>query len=198
MKNVTSASDEDKRNYFRIDDIAILSYRTVTREEVRSAERQDPHSPINKFKYKTNFDRLSRELKPLYNVIKSSNSNIAQYLALLDKKIDLLSSLLIHDIAAENEDHVEPQHINIGAGGLSFISDKPFIIDTMLEIQMKLLPENIVIFSYARIISCDLLKQNQEESEYRIAVEFELMDEDVRDLVIRHVLGKERAYVNKE
>lgn len=198
MKNVTRSADEDKRNYFRIDDIAILSYRIVTREEIRSSERHDPHSPINKFKYKANLDRLSRELKPLYNVIKSSNSNIAQYLALLDKKIDLLSSLLIQDIGAENEGNIEPQHINIGAGGLSFISDKPFIIDTMLEIQMKLLPENIVIFSYAKIISCELLNQNQGQPDYRIAVEFELMDEDVRDLVIRHVLDKERAYVNKE
>ena len=195
MKNINKASGNDKRKYFRVDDIAILSYRAVSWAEVRSAQKQDSGLPIHKLTFKANLERLSRELQPLYKIIKSSNSNIAMYLATLDKKIDLLSERLIGDDETEND--IEPQQINIGAGGLSFISDKPLVAGAMLEIQMKLLPENLVIFSYARIISCKSLEAGAEQQDYKIAVEFEFMDDDVRDLITRHVLGKERAYLNK-
>jgi hypothetical protein len=198
MKVITKATDNDKRKYFRVDDIVILSYRTVSRAEVRSAQKHYSNLPVQKLAFKANLDRLSRELQPLYNIIKSSNSNIALYLATLDKKINLLSERLIADDDAENDKATEPQHVNIGAGGLSFISDKPFVAGAMLEIQMKLLPEYMVIFSYAIVISCDRLEESAEQQDYKIAVEFEYMDDDVRDLITRHVLGKERAYLNKE
>jgi hypothetical protein len=42
------------------------------------------------------------------------------------------------------------------------------------------------------------LEESAEQQDYKIAVEFEYMDDDVRDLITRHVLGKERAYLNKE
>ena len=195
MKKVNRSLDNDKRKYFRVDDIALLSYRVVTWAEVRSVQKQDAGLPVHKLTFKANLDRLSRELQPLYNIIKSSNPNIALYLSTLDKKINLLSQYLTEDDEAEND--IKPQQVNIGAGGLSFTSDKPVVEGAMLELQMRLLPEYTSIFSYARVISCTQLEESPEQQDYKIAVEFEFMDDDVRDLIIRHVLGKERTLISK-
>ncbi len=195
MKKVDRAVNNDKRKYFRIDDIALLSYRVVSWSEVRSAQKQDSSLPINKLTIKANLDRLSREMQPLYNIIKSSSPNIALYLATLDNKINLLSQYLIEDDDAEND--IKPQQINIGAGGLSFIADKHLVTGAMLEIQMKLLPGNMAIFSYAMVISCTRLEASAERQDYKIAVEFEFMDDDVRDLITRHVLAREQTLINK-
>ncbi len=194
-KKVNRASNNDKRKYFRIDDIALLSYRVVSWSEVRSSQKQDSSLPVNKLTIKANLDRLSREMQPLYNIIKSSSPNIAQYLATLDSKISLLSQYLVEDDEAEND--IKPQQVNIGAGGLSFIADKHVVTGAMLEIQMKLQPGNMAIFSYARVISCTPLEADAEQQDYKIAVEFEFMNDDVRDLITRHVLAKERALIEK-
>jgi len=195
MKKASRDSATDKRKFFRIDDVMYLSYRLVSPAEVHSARNQDFRLPRHKFTYKANMDRLSRELNPLYNLIKLSDPDIALYLATLDKKINLLSEYLIEDNEAEND--IEPQQVNIGAGGLAFISDEPFVSGVMLEIQIKLLPEYIDIFSYGKVISCMQLQESTKQPGYKIAVEFEFMDDDVRDLITRHVLGKERILISK-
>ena len=195
MKKESRALDNDRRNYFRIDDIVYLSYRVVAWEEVRSAQKQDCSPAKHDFTIKANLDSLSRELQPLHNLIKSGNPDIAKYLATLDKKINLLAEYLTKN--TEIEVDIEAQQVNIGAGGLSWISDKPVIIGAMLEIQMRLLPENAAIFSYARVVTCAELEKSAKQQDYKISVEFEFMDDDVRDLIMRHILNKERALINK-
>ena len=195
MKKANRASDNDQRNYFRINDIVHLSYRVVSWEEVRSAQTQERSPLKHNYTIKANLDSLSRELQPLYNLIKSGNPDIAEYLTTLDKKINLLGEYLTGN--AETEVDIEPQQVNIGAGGLSFTSDNPVIIGAVLEIQMKLLPGNAAIFSYARVISCTGLEEGTKQQDYKISVEFEFMHDDVRDLIARHILDKERALINK-
>ena len=185
----------DKRKYFRIDDVAFLSYRVVSWGEVRSSEKTESALPVNKFTFKANLDRLSRELQPLHNVISSSNPNVARYLDTLDKKISLLSEYLLKDDEVEND--VEPQQVNIGGGGLSFSSDKPVVFGAVLELKMKLLPEGTSICCYAKVISCAELEEGAELQDYKIAVEYEHMDDNVRDLITRHVFVKEQALINK-
>ncbi len=187
---------EDKRNYFRIDDMLYLSYRVVSWAEVRSSEMPGPSLQVQQITFKSNLDRLSRELQPLYNVIKRSNSNIAEYLGTLDKKINLLSEYLLEDEDVETD--VEPQQVNIGGGGVLFISDKPEVSGAMLELKMKFLTEATSIYSYAKVITCIELDNEGKEKKYKIGVAFEYMDDDVRDLITRHVLIKEQELINKE
>ena len=202
MKNIDIAPENDKRKYFRIDDMVFLSYRVVSWAEVRDSKKPELTKQVTKLTCKANLDRLSRELQPLYNVIKKSNSNIANYLSMLDKKITLLSDCLID--VEEFEVSVETQNINIsGGGGLSFASDKAIAIGAMLELTMKLVPEEVVVHSYAKVITCiesdDSADENDSmQREYQIGVEFEFMDDDVRDIITRHVFVREQRLLNKK
>lgn len=195
MKKIKKSVNKEQRKYFRIDDIALLSFRVISWEEVRSAKKLDNSLPVNKHTFKASLDRLSRELVPLYNIIKSSSPDIAKYLATLDKKINLLGEHLILEDNAET--NMRLYHINLGAGGFSFTLDKFIMAGSMLEMQLKLLPENQTIYSYARVISCTRQDESTEQQTYKSAVEFEFMDDDVRDMITRHVLGKERALISR-
>ncbi len=206
MKNIDIVPENDKRKYFRIDDMAFLSYRVVSWAEVRDSKKPESSKlesskQLTKLTCKANLDRLSRELQPLYNVIKTSNSNVANYLSMLDKKITLLSDCLID--VEEFEVSVKPQKINISGGGLSFVSDKAIAIGAMLELTMKLMPEDAVVHSYANVITCIEADSSTEENdsmqrEYKIGVEFESMDDDVRDIITRHVFVREQRLLNKD
>lgn len=193
MSNNNKTSYKEKRKYFRVDDIALISYRVVSWEEVRSIENLDHSLSISKHTLKANLDSISRELQPLYNVIKSSSSNIACYLSMLDKKINIISEYLMRD---DDDDEMRLYHINLGAGGFSFISDKYFTAGATLELQLKLLPENTVIYSYAKVVTCAQQSDDIDTQTYKSAVEFEFMDDDVRDMITRHVLDKERSLLN--
>ena len=97
----------------------------------------------------------------------------------------------------ENMD-VKPQHVNIGAGGISFTAKKPLLAGAMMETRLILLPENTGVFSYAKVVSCSKLDEPHEDAHsYRIALEFIKMDDNVRDLITRHVLCREQEIVNK-
>jgi hypothetical protein len=197
MKDIDITPDNDKREYFRVDDMAFLSYRIVSWVEVRASQKPGSSVPISNLTFKANLDRLSRELQPLHNVIKLSNSNVAQYLSVLDKKINLLTEYLIDD--NETDISVEPQEVNIGGGGLSFVAGKAVAVGTMLELTMKLLPEDTIIHSYAKVITNSQVNsvQGKENTRHKVGVKFEFMDEDVRDLITRHVLIREQALLNE-
>ncbi len=193
MKDIKKSAD-DRRKFFRIDDEAVLTYKTVSWQDALASQKSEASLLVDKFAAKAHLDRLSRELQPLYKVIKASNSNIAEYLLTLDKKISLLSEYLIEE---DDDTDIEPREVNIGGGGLLFVSDKPVAMGAMLELKMKLLPEGTRIYSYAKVVSCEKLEDGAGKEDYKIAVEFELMDDDVRDLITRHVFLREQALANK-
>ena len=192
MKQAHVLTESEKRNYFRIDDMAIIKHRQVTDEHVCSQQYRQEQARVNKLTLKARFESMSREMQPLLRMIDKSNSKIASYLQALDNKLNLLSEYMIE---CEMEDmNIEPQHINLGAGGISFTSACPVMTGAMLELRMVMLPENTGIFTYARVVSCSKLDApNEAQHQYRIGLEFINMEDDVRDLITRHVLHKEQC-----
>ncbi len=197
MKQAHVLSDTEKRSFFRIDDVAIIKHRQVSEEHVTSEAYRHEQARVNKLTLKARFESMSREMQPLLKVIDKSHSKIARYLEALDRKLNLLSEYVIE---CEMEDmNIEPQHINIGAGGVSFASPCPVMVGSMLELRMILLPENTGIFTYARVVTCSKLdKKDDEQNQYRIALEFVNMEDDVRDLITRHVLFKEQSLLQQK
>lgn len=196
MKHVHVKREVEKRNYFRIDDVAILHYRVVSEEMHDENRNHDDQILIDKLTIKARFDCISREMQPLYRVIEAGSPEIARYLSAIDKKLNLLSEYYV-EIAMSDMDMV-PQKVNLGAGGMSFISPSPIMSGSILELRLVLLPEHTGIFSYARVVTCARNSDAVAETgQYRISVEFERMSDAVRDIISRHVLGREQASISK-
>ena len=196
MKHVQVKKNVEKRNYFRVDDIAILHYRIKSEKSHGADSNYDDQLLIDKLTLKARFDHITREMLPLYRVIEAGSPEIAQYLSAIDRKLDLLSEYYV-EIAMSDMD-MTPQKVNLGAGGLSFISDSPIMSGALLELRLVLLPEHTGIFSYARVVACVRISDGAAETgHYRISVEFEQMSDDVRDMISRHVLAREQESISK-
>ena len=196
MKHVQAKKDTERRSYFRIDDIAILHYRTVTDEEISSGRHDDDQLLIDKLTLKARFDCISRELLPLFRVIEAGSPEIAQYLSSIDRKLNLLSEYYV-DMAMGDMD-TSPQKVNLGAGGVSFISSSPMMSGSMLELRIVLLPEHYGVFTYAKVVNCVRISEDAgEKNYYKISVEYERMSDEVRDIITRHVLNKEQQSISK-
>ena len=197
MKQVQTRKSEERRNYFRIDDVAILHYRVVSDDDYGSGQRNDEHPLIDKLTLKARFDSISRELSPLYRTIEAANPEIARYLSSIEKKLNLLSEYYVD--MAMGELGTSPQKVNLGAGGVSFISSSPILPGSLMELRIVLLPEHYGVFTYARVVNC--VRNGDDENEknsYKVSVEYERMSDDVRDKITRHVLNKEQQSISKD
>jgi hypothetical protein len=196
MKHVQAKKDTERRNFFRIDDVAILHYSTISEEEMGDGQHDEDQLLIDKLTLKARFDSISRELQPLFRVIEAGSPEIAHYLASIDKKLNLLSEYYV-DMAMGDMDMM-PQKVNLGAGGISFLSSTPIMSGSMLEIRLVLLPDHQGVFTHAKVISCVRnCNDVADNHSYRISVEFKRMSDDVRDTITRHVLNKEQQSISK-
>jgi len=187
---------ENRRCYFRIDDDVYMHYRVLTGKSVIDNMGFRDQRSIDRLTVKAKFEGLSQEMRSLHHgVINSGNHDIAQYLAAVDKKLNILSEYFI-DTELKDMD-MELQHVNIGAGGMGFSAKEPIEIGSILEFRIILLPENTCIFSRAKTVACKPEKANKvEKIMYHIAVEFNHMNEEARNLIARHILRKERESIN--
>jgi hypothetical protein len=196
MKHVHVKKEVEKRSYFRINDVAILHYRVISEDKNDEYKNHEDQLLIDKLTLKARFDSITREMQPLYRVIEAGSPEIAQYLSAIDKKLNLLSEYYV-EIAMSDMD-MAPQKVNLGAGGLSFISASPIMPGSTLELRLVLLPEHMGIFSYGKIVVCERNSDAVADiGHYRISVEFERMSDDVRDIISRHVLAKEQESISK-
>ena len=196
MKHVQAKNDIERRNFFRIDDFAILHYRVISEEEMGDGQHDEDQLLIDKLTLKARFDSICRELQPLFRVIEAGSPEIAQYLASIDKKLNLLSEYYVE--MAMGDMDMMPQKINLGAGGISFLSSNPIMSGSMLEIRLVLLPEHYGVFTHAKVISCVRNGNDVADNHsYKISVEFKRMSDDVRDTITRHVLNKEQQSISK-
>lgn len=190
MQHNQTAQQADRRNYFRIDDVTILYYRQIREGESEELE-QSLRLTVDRLTLKAKFESLTRELSPLSKSIAQDSPKLAQYLAAIDAKLNLLSEVLMD--GAVDELHAKPRQVNISAGGLSFLSESPMAPGSLLELQIVLLLSNVGIYSKARVVFCKKESDdNKGNREYRVAVEFVQMDEEFRDLISRHVLKLEQ------
>jgi len=193
MANKKFGVENDKRQFFRVDDISLLKHKVVDANESHEDNELAYEQRKKRLTIKAAFESMTREMHPIHKMIAASNGKVAQYLTMVNEKLDMLSDCLVR---SEIEDMVEdgPQEINIGAGGVSFSSNTPVMVGTVLEMELVLLPENNVVFSLARVVTCAKNEEaTRELNAYKIAVAFQDMNEDVRDLISRHVIKKEIA-----
>ena len=193
MKREQAKKAVERRNYFRIDDTAVLHYKVITDEDTASGSHANHQIMADKLTLKARFDSISREMQPLFRVLQAASPDIARYLSSLDKKINLLSEYYVGLVMDDMD--MSAQEINLGAGGIAFTARTPVMIGSLLELRLVLLPEHYGIFSYAKVVSCVRVTDNA--SAYKISVEFENMSDDVRDVITRHVLSKEQATISK-
>jgi len=191
MANNKFDVENDKRQYFRVDDISLIQHKVFDANNESNELAYEQRK--KRLTIKAEFESMTREMQPVHKMIAASNSKVAQYLSMIDEKLDMLSDCLVRsEIECMAEDR--PQEVNIGAGGVSFLSNSPVMVGCVLEMELVLLPENNVVFSLAKVVSC--VKNETEKGEqnaYKIAVAFQDMKEEVRDLISRHVIKKEIA-----
>ena len=172
---------------FRIDDDIYLDYQAVAADELAPAWRHDTSSFCEDL---IHLREISLQSGHILANIRKHHPDVGHYLALLDKKIDILSQLT-GAIGLGGE--IKPNHrVNLGCDGMSFDSAEALAVDGSLRFKLVLFPSHLCLHLQSKVIHCEAQTKEQSKG-YHIEVVFEQLGETEYEALIRHLLEKQSA-----
>lgn len=173
--------ERNRRQYFRIEDEVLMRYRVV---DARGTARADD----SLLDLEPELRALGHRQHELMGEIRQRDELVADYLALLDEKIDLVGRLLVtrtQELKAEDR-----KQVSLSAGGLSFFVDQPVEPGKTLDLQIVMLPGYEAVRMLGEVRTCDVVAGGRQ---HRVAVEFTRIDDKSRELVARHVMQRDAS-----
>ena len=176
---------KERRRFFRIEDIVGLKTEVIDQPEVQKKldnfwNDQHEFSIRNEFNFK--IEQHQADLQK----IKAQMPEVGRYLTILQEQLDLITDKLLKD---EDKFAELELQVNISAQGISFFAEEAVNPNDIVELHLRLLPSRQQIVVFAKVIDCQ--KLDDASGRYRIALDFEHIHEADREILIKHIHGKQ-------
>ncbi len=187
------ANENERREYFRIDDDIYMEYTVISENEFNNAPDFLKELNNSSFSLSADFATLNNSIHPLLNNIKQIHPDVGEYLEFINQKIDSLNQLLL--IKETGFDESKVIRANLSASGISFPSQDQFTVDQFIKIELVLLPEKVGILIFGRIVAIKDIRDCEDKS---ICIQFEHIRPEDRELMIKHNLNKQMADIREK
>ncbi|WP_341937056.1 PilZ domain-containing protein [Marinimicrobium sp. C2-29] len=178
----------ERRHYFRIDDYIDLQYRPVEPQTARDTPAENLFPDAAGLRVYSELKKIDSESAQLLYQIKDRDRQLADYLHLLNRKIDLLSQQLI----AEPRQRQLPgkrREVNLSEGGLSFTTDEALEEGQRLALNLTFLPTFVGVAVYAQVARCEPCRTQQ----WEIAAEFTDVTDAQQQLISQQIMRAQMA-----
>ncbi|HEY8159031.1 MAG TPA: PilZ domain-containing protein [Methylobacter sp.] len=179
---------EDRRGFFRIDDEVNLSYKKIDEKQVH-----EPHhisdNILNSCSLSTALETVSQESATLLHRLDKTLPEVADYLRLIDTKIDLLAQAITMQGFQVKENGT--RKVNISATGIAFNCEEALKDGDYLEIKILLISCMRAIVTYGRVVHCQNSLSNDSRYPYFVGVNFIDMKEEDREMLIKYVVKEQ-------
>lgn len=181
--NTDPTPKADKRSFFRVKSELALSYHTVDvfTAENSPIEEQFPEDSSNLTLF-SELKRIDSESSALLTQVAEQSRPTADYLSLINKKLDLITQQLVAEQYLDS--NINPSHVNISEGGAAFKSQKSIYKGSHIALRLLFTSTFTVIATFARVIRCDKLKDDS----YQIAVKFSKLNTPQQELLAKHIM----------
>lgn len=173
---------DDRREYYRIEDSIALDFSLLSGPEAQATDALHDSSPL--FNLLSDLHLMDFESQHLLRHISERDRTLANYLKVVNKRIDLLGQAvaqsLLRDIGA-------PRQVSLSEGGLSFNHVQAISSGSHLALKMVLMPQALGLLLRAKVVHC----QKRDDGQFEIGTEFEALTDAQRQLLARHILQKQ-------
>ncbi|PKM11950.1 MAG: pilus assembly protein PilZ [Gammaproteobacteria bacterium HGW-Gammaproteobacteria-3] len=185
---------KERRRFFRIDDEINLYYKKVDEKFINESGRISDNLLAN-CSLVAALDMVAHESRVIMNRIERSAPDIADYLKLLDNKIDLISQAVMMQGSEFKEN--DTRNANLSASGVAFDSEEALPVGSFLEIKMLLVSCMAVIVTYGKVIYCNEKKPADHQFTHVVGVDYVEIKEQDRELLIKHVVKRQMQQIRK-
>lgn len=180
-----SMLDEDeneRRKYYRIEDSIALDFALLTEDQLSSGEALKNDSAL--FNLLSDLHQVEFEAQHILRLITERDRNLANYLKVINKRIDLLGQVMTQNLLPNIG---QAQTVSLSEGGINFRHSQAIEKGCVLALKIVLLPQPLGLMLRARVVHCQALDQGG----YEIGTEFEELSDAQRQLLARHIFQKQ-------
>ncbi|SHE23450.1 PilZ domain-containing protein [methanotrophic endosymbiont of Bathymodiolus puteoserpentis (Logatchev)] len=192
QKNV--AEMDERRRFFRIDDEINLFYKKVDSAAIRKYSEVS-NELLSHCSLAATLDVLNQESQIIFNRIERNNPDIADYLKVMDSKINLIARTVLMD----GTDLVNEQtrNVSLSASGVAFECEELISEGEFLEIKLLLTSSMAVIVSYGNVVYSRKNPDPKADMAYIVGVAFSEMKEQDKELLIKHVVKRQMQQIRE-
>lgn len=178
---MSTLDEEERREYYRIDDMIALQIKSLSTPEAASKEVLLDDSPL--FNLLSELHLSEFEAQHLLRQISEKDRSLAAFLKVQNKRLDLLSQIMARGLLDEVG---APQPVIISEGGIDFQHPTPLATGAHLAVKLVLMPQALGLLLRARVTHCD-----PKGNGFDVGTEFESMTDAQRQLLARYILQKQ-------
>ena len=178
---MTTLDEEDRREYYRIDDMIALQIKSLSAPHAASKEVLLDDSPL--FNLLSELHLSEFESQHLLRQLGERDRTLAAFLKVQNKRMDLLSQVMAQSLLGEIG---APQPVIISEGGIDFQHPTVLTPGSHLAVKLVLMPQALGLLLRAKVTHCD-----PKGDSFDIGTEFESMTDAQRQLLARYILQKQ-------
>lgn len=183
---------DERRSYYRIEDIIGLTYSSIdSAEETMPEESCDLGLPLTSL-----FAEIDREFNQAVNTLWQESPAMAQALGLLNRKISLIAAHSLRD-KDQPVDSYEDLMVSISGNGLGFSSAEELSVGARLRLSLALKPSDINITITGEVVACERLPTHSNHP-YWIRVSIDGNNPAAQEQLIQHVVQKQCGQGDRE
>ena len=178
---MSTLDEEERREYYRIDDMIALQIKSLSAPQAASKEVLLDDSPL--FNLLSELHLSEFESQHLLRQLGERDRTLAAFLKVQNKRMDLLSQVMAQSLLGEIG---APQPVIISEGGIDFQHPTVLTPGSHLAVKLVLMPQALGLLLRAKVTHCD-----PKGDSFDIGTEFESMTDAQRQLLARYILQKQ-------
>ena len=178
---MSTLDEEERREYYRIDDMIALQIKSLSAPEAASKEVLLDDSPL--FNLLSELHLSEFEAQHLLRQLSEKDRTLAAFLKVQNKRLDLISQIMAQSLRAELG---AAQPVIISEGGIDFQHPVPLAIGAHLAVKLVLMPQALGLLLRARVTRCA-----PKGAGFEVGTEFESIPDIQRQLLARYILQKQ-------
>ena len=179
----TKTPDDERRRFFRIDDLVVIAYTAISEDDYSKAPEALENIQHSAFGLSADFATMSHEYNPVLHNIKNNLPEVGRYLESINSKLDRLSHHILDRELVEH--NARTQKVNISASGIAFECNQDFADQQPMKIHLILLPEKVGILVFGRV------RRKSPDDSNLLCIDFEHIRYNDQELMIKHNLNKQ-------
>ncbi|MFV3405882.1 PilZ domain-containing protein [Pseudomonas sp. NY15463] len=180
---MTTLDEEDRREYYRIEDRIALQISPLSAAEALETELLQDDSPL--FNLLSELHLSDFESQHLLRQLSEKDRTLAAFLRAQNKRLDLLSSVVAHTLIGEIG---APVPVIISEGGIEFAQTRSIAPGTRVKVKMVLMPRAHGLLLRGKVTHCDA----RADGRFEVGTEFIDMTDAQRQLLARYILQRQQ------
>ena len=188
MNKKNELKAEERRAFFRVDDEVNLAYKKIDENQVIAGNR-GVENILGVCSLSAALETVAQESAVLMHRLEKNYPDIADYLKLIDNKIELLAQAIV--LQNGQFDKNDNRIANLSATGIAFDSQEAFREGDFLEVRIWLVNTMSVIVASGKVVYCKANQPNEGRYPYFIGVDYINVSDQDRELLIKHVVKRQ-------